>query len=135
MSSAERVASSVAPDLGAELGDRLHGQPAVAVREQVEAGVAVAIGEFLEDLGEIGRVLLLQQVQQIGGGPDAQEASNGVEDEIDSALRRHGKRFTLARQSETLPGGVGRVSTANSATRFFIARRWAPLTIRCRPES
>jgi hypothetical protein len=35
-------------------------------------------------------MLLLQQIQQVGGAPDAQETPDGVEDEVDSALRRHG---------------------------------------------
>ena len=89
MSSAERVGQERGARLGPELGNRLHGEPAVTVRQQVEAGVAVAVGEFLENLRQVGRVLLLQQVQQIGGRPDAQETPDGVEDEVDSALRRH----------------------------------------------
>src|SRR5213592_3472717 len=80
----------------------------MAIGEQAETGFAVSIGQFTENLREVGGMLLLQQVQQIGGRADAQEASDGVEDEVDSARRRHGegssghKRLTVARPQATL---------------------------------
>ena len=77
--------------LGTELGDRLHRQAAVALGEQAERGLAVLVGKLAEDLGEIGGMLLLQQVQQVGGRTNAQQSLDRVEDEIDSALRRHGE--------------------------------------------
>ena len=46
-------------------------------------------GELAEDLREVGGVLLLQQIQQVGGRTDAQQSLDRVEDEIDSSLRRH----------------------------------------------
>jgi len=91
---------------------------AVPVRKQVEAGVAVAVGEFLEDLREVRGMLLLQQIQQVGGRPDAQETPDGVEDEVDSALRRHGgssiKSQTTHFSTDTRYGFPMRSSNARS---------------------
>ena len=65
-----------------------------------------AAGGLFFTAGEVGGVLLLQQVQQVGGRTNAQQSPNGVEDHIDSALRRHGeessgatdaKRFSVTR--------------------------------------
>jgi hypothetical protein len=38
-------------------------------------------------------MLLLEQIQQVRGRAHAQQASDRFEDEIDSALRRHGTRM------------------------------------------
>ena len=75
--------------LRTELGDRLHRQPAVALGQQAERRLAILVRQLAEDLGEVGGVLLLQQVQQVGGRTNAQQSLDRVEDEIDSALRRH----------------------------------------------
>ncbi len=77
--------------LRTELGDGLHRQPAVALGEQAEGRLAILVGQLAEDLGEVGGMLLLQQVQQVGGRTNAQQSLDRVEDEIDSALRRHGE--------------------------------------------
>jgi hypothetical protein len=76
---------------GAELGDRFHGQTPVALGEQAEGRLAVLVGKLAEDLGEVGGVLLLKQVQQVGSRTNAQQSFDRVKDEIDSALRRHRK--------------------------------------------
>jgi hypothetical protein len=60
--------------LGSELRKRFHRQAAVAVDEQAERRFAVFVGELGEDLGEVGRMLLLQQVYQVGGRTDAQQS-------------------------------------------------------------
>ena len=58
---------------------------------RLKVGLALLVGKFAEDLGEIGGMLLLQQVQQVGGRTNAQQSLDRVEDEIDSPLRRHGE--------------------------------------------
>ena len=60
--------------LGAELRQRLHGQTAVSVGQQAEGGLAILVGKLAEDLREVGGVLLLQQVDQVGGGTNAQQS-------------------------------------------------------------
>ena len=60
--------------LGPELGDGLHRQTAVALGEQAERRLAILFGKVAEDLGEVGGMLLLQQVQQVGGRTDAQQS-------------------------------------------------------------
>ena len=54
-------------------------------------------------------MLLLQQVQQVGGRTNAQQSLDRVEDEIDSSLRRHDegpsitcKQFNVARRLRLL---------------------------------
>ena len=80
---------SLAAGLGSELGDRLHCELAVAIGEHAECGLAILVLELAEDLGEVGGVLLLQQVQQVSGRTNAQQSLDRVEDEIDSTLRCH----------------------------------------------
>ena len=78
----------------------LHREAAVALSQQAERGLSLSILELAENLGEIGGTLLLQQVQQVGGRTDTQQSLDRVEDEIDSALRRHeADRFTTRNSS------------------------------------
>ncbi len=58
----------------ADLRQRLHRQAAVALDEQRERRFAVLVGQFGEHLCEIGRVLLLQQIDQVGRGANAQQS-------------------------------------------------------------
>ena len=86
ISSAERSASRRGAGLGTELAERLHREAAVALGEQREGGVAVLVGELRKQLREVGRVLLLKQVDQVGGRPHALEALHRVEHDIELAL-------------------------------------------------
>ena len=71
---------------GTELAQRLHRQPAVALDEQRERGLPILLGELGEELREVGRVLLLEQVDQVRRRPHAHEALHGVEHDIELAL-------------------------------------------------
>ena len=59
------------------------------VDQQAERRFAVLVLEDAEDLGQVGWVLLLQQVQQIGSRTDAQQPLDRVEEKVASALCRH----------------------------------------------
>ena len=63
----------------------------IALDERAERRVAFLFGEFGEELREVGRVLLLQQVEQVGRRAHPQQAPHRLEDEIDSALGGMGK--------------------------------------------
>ena len=91
ISSAERPARSAAPAFGPELAQRLHREPAVALDQQRERGLPVLVGELGEELREIGRMLLLEQIDEVRRRPHAQEALDGVEHDVELALR-HGSR-------------------------------------------
>jgi len=58
----------------ADLRQRLHRQTAVTLDEQRERRFAVLVGQFGEHLCEVGRVLLLQQIDQVGRGANAQQS-------------------------------------------------------------
>ena len=75
--------------LRADLAERLHGELAVSLEEQRERGMALALLERAEDLREVGRVLFLQQIQQVRGGPDTQQPLDRVEDDVQFSLLRH----------------------------------------------
>ena len=60
--------------LRTQLGNRLHRKAAISFDEQAERRLAVAVGELAEDLREVGRMLLLQQIQQVSGRTDAQQS-------------------------------------------------------------
>ncbi len=64
MSSADRSASSCGALLGAELAQRFHRELAVLLDERVEGRVALFFGQLGEDLGEVGGVLLLEEVER-----------------------------------------------------------------------
>jgi hypothetical protein len=51
-----------------------------------ERRMAIFFRQLREQLREVGRVLLLQQVHQVGGRPHAHEALHGVEHDIKLAL-------------------------------------------------
>jgi hypothetical protein len=75
--------------LRTELAERFHGEPAVAFDEHREGGQAVAFGQFAENLCKIRRMLLLQEIRQVGRGADPEQALYRIENEIDLPLRRH----------------------------------------------
>ena len=58
----ERVA-----DLGVELAQRLHRETAVLRNEGVERGEPPGVREPAQDLGEVGRMLLLEEVDEVSG--------------------------------------------------------------------
>ena len=72
--------------LGPELAQGLHGMPWAAVQQDVEGRLAVALGQVAEDAREIGRMLLLQQVQQVRARPDADQPLHRGQDDVDFAL-------------------------------------------------
>ena len=49
--------------------------------------MALGFEERAEHLREVGGMLLLKQVQQVGGGADAEQPLDRVEYDINSALR------------------------------------------------
>jgi hypothetical protein len=75
--------------LRAHLTDRLHAEPWVPFDEDAEDRLPFVVEERPEDLREIGRVLLLQQIQKVGGRTDAQQSLDRVENEVNSAWCRH----------------------------------------------
>ena len=82
-----------------------------------------------EDLREVGRMLLLQQVEQIGRGAHPQQPPDRIEDEIDSALSRHGEPLICtdgARRLSTPGASVSAISAgAGGPARRAAARRRA----------
>jgi hypothetical protein len=60
--------------LGAKLRDGLHGEASVALGQQAERRLALFLDKLAEDLGQIGGMLLLQQVQQVSGRTNAQQS-------------------------------------------------------------
>jgi len=73
----------------AQLGDGLHGQPAVALGQQAERRIALLVLQFAEHLREVGGMLFLQEIQQVRGRANAQQPPHRVENDVDSSLRRH----------------------------------------------
>ena len=86
MSSADRKDSNSAPVLGTEFAQASMASLPLRLDEGVERRVTFSLGEFRENLREIGRMLFLQQVQQIGHRAHAQQAPHGLENEVDFAL-------------------------------------------------
>ena len=87
ISSADRSASSAAPPSGPSSRERFHRELAVALDEEREGGVTILVAELGEDLREVGRVLLLQQIDEVRRRADAQQALDRVEDDVNLALR------------------------------------------------
>src|SRR5688572_21208941 len=56
---------------------------------QAKDRLAVLVRQLAEDLREVGGVLLLKEVQEVGGRTNTQQPLDRVEDEINSALRHH----------------------------------------------
>ena len=73
--------------LGPELAEGLHRKLAVALEEQRERGDAVLLAELGEDLREIGGVLLVEQVDEVRGCAKADEPLDGIENDVNLALR------------------------------------------------
>ena len=73
--------------LRAHLADALHRQLGLALDQQREHGQRSVSSSVAEDLGEVGRMLLLEQIQQVRGRADAQQALDRVEDDITAARR------------------------------------------------
>ena len=76
---------------GSELAERFHGQPAVAFDQERERGLPILVAELGEDLREVGRMLLLEQIDEVRRRAYAKEAFDGVQHDIELALR-HGSR-------------------------------------------
>ncbi len=58
----------------AQLGDGLHGQAAVPIGQHGERGLAFLVLKLAEDLREVGRMLFLEKIQEVGGRTDAQQS-------------------------------------------------------------
>ena len=78
---AARAPASGPSSLSASIASRL-----LRSTSSVNAACAILVGQLAEDLREVGRMLLLQQVQQVGGGADAQQALDRVEHDVEFAL-------------------------------------------------
>ena len=91
---------------GAELGEGLHRQAAIALGEHAERRLAILVRQLAEDLREIRGVLFLKQIQQVCGRTDAQEPLHRVEDEIDTSLRGHRQLQERAAQNRRGDGEV-----------------------------
>ena len=67
------------------------------------------VEERAEDLRQVGRMLLLQQVQQIGRRANAEQPLDRVEDDVNSALRSHGDpcNFTVTSADLAIAPSVG----------------------------
>ena len=89
ISSAERSGEERGARFGPELAQRLHREPAVALDQQRERRLPILVGELGEHLREVRRMLLLQQIDEVRRRAYAQEAFDGVEHDIELALR-HG---------------------------------------------
>ena len=70
----------------AQLAQGFHGEPGVALDEDGERGRAISFRERREDLRQIGGVLLLEQVDEIGRRADADQPLDRIEDDVDFAL-------------------------------------------------
>ena len=70
-----------------ELAQRLHREPAVPLDEEGERRVTILLGELGKELREVGRMLLLEKVDEIRRRPHAHEALYGVEHDVELALR------------------------------------------------
>ncbi len=92
--------------LGTELAQALHRELAAALGEQVERGMPFLVGELGEELRQIGRVLLLEQVHQVGGRPHAHQTLHGVEHDIELALR-HQEVQRAEREPLNVARGLG----------------------------
>ena len=90
MLSADRSLSRCAAASGPSSLTAFHRQARIALDEHVERSLAIALDEVREDLGEIGRVLLLEQVHQVRGGPHAEQPLHRIEDDVEFALDTHG---------------------------------------------
>ena len=75
--------------LGPELGRRLHRQLGAAFDDDRKGGLAVALLQLAVHGGQIGRVLFLEQIEEVGGRTNAQQSSDRVEHDVDSSVRRH----------------------------------------------
>ena len=91
------LGGAVAEQLGGSrrlhLGQRLHRQARMALDEDRKSGAALLIRELGEQLRKVGGVLLLEQIQQVGGRANPEEPLDRVEDDVESALSRHDGRI------------------------------------------
>ena len=72
---------------GPELAERFHRQLAVALDEEREGGAAILLAELGEDLGEVGGMLLVQEIDEVRRRAEAHQAPDGIEDDVNLALR------------------------------------------------
>jgi hypothetical protein len=103
----------VSARLGAHFTDRFHRQTRVPLEQNAEDGLALVVEKRAEHLRQIGRMLLLQQVQQVGSRANAQQPFDCFEDDIDSArwchpvnlrLRAHNRGNVTRRRVCVAPG-------------------------------
>jgi hypothetical protein len=78
---------------GSELADRLHREPAIALHQQRKRRESILLRQLREHLRQVGRVLFLEQIDEIRRRADAKQAFDGVQHDIELALR-HGSRFS-----------------------------------------
>ena len=74
--------------LGGELAEGFHREAAVSFDQNGKRGEAIALLEFTKYLGQVGGMLLLEEIREIGRGAYPKEAFDRILNEIDS-LRRH----------------------------------------------
>ena len=89
MSSAGRSARSSAPASGSELGNGFHRELRAAIDEDAERRLAIPFLQFGQDLRQVGRVLFLQQIEQVGRGANPQQSPDRVQHDVDFSLRHH----------------------------------------------
>src|SRR4030095_12138870 len=114
----------------AELRDRLHRQAAVPIGKHREGCLTLLVLELAEYLGKVGRVLLLKQIEQVGGRTNTQQSPDRIEYEINSALRGH-VRFLSNHKTPHLPccRGIESASARSFSTVFQF--RPVPRVPRC----
>ena len=69
------------------VGGNVVAQPAVAFNQEREHGLPILVAELGEDLREVGRMLLLEQIDEVRRRAYAKEAFDGVQHDIELALR------------------------------------------------
>ena len=79
------------------------------VDEQVERAVAVLVRELVQDLGEVGGTLFLEEIQEIGGRTNPLQSLDRVEHHVDSAMEGHGPvvRGAVATERRDKSGSSG----------------------------
>ena len=126
------VAEQPRPDLAVELDDRLHRKAAVVLDQGGEGGPALQGRQLAEDLGQVRRMLLPQDVQQVGGRADALQPLDGIQYDVDSAAVRHvfdSWEWTSSRSRDTRPGHRGGRSSSTPGDghhREAAVPAWAP---------
>src|SRR5207253_7865101 len=74
---------------GTQLAERFHGEPAVALDEDGKRRYAIAVRELTKNLREVGGMLLLEKIEEIGRGANSEQALYRIQDDVAFPLRRH----------------------------------------------